>query len=121
MLLNINLTPIIQAIITLLAALITYKLIPWIKARTSEAQQNNLRAAVRVLIFAAEQIYGAGQGKEKLEYVKEKLAEAGYAIDIDEIEAAVGEYLNGLGDAWVTKIEEEYEPPDEEEEEAEEE
>ena len=48
--------------------------------------------------------------------MKEKLAEAGYAIDIDEIEAAVGEYLNGLGDAWVTKIEEEYEPPDDEEE-----
>ena len=31
---NINLTPIIQAIIALLAALITYKLIPWIKANS---------------------------------------------------------------------------------------
>ena len=31
---NIDLTPIFQAIIALLAALVTYKLVPWIKART---------------------------------------------------------------------------------------
>ena len=36
---NINLTPILQALIALLASLITYKLIPWIKARTTAEQQ----------------------------------------------------------------------------------
>ena len=86
---NINLTPIFQALIALLAALITYKLIPWIQSRTTEQQQSNLSTLIRVLVFAAEQIYGAGNGKEKLEYVCAELRERGYEVDLSEIEAAV--------------------------------
>ena len=91
---SINLTPIIEAVIALLAALITYKLIPWIKARTTEAQQENLRRTVKVLVCAAEQIYGGGKGKEKLQYVKDRLIDRGYDIDLDEIEAAVYDAFN---------------------------
>lgn len=91
---NINLTPIIQAVIALLAALITYKLIPWIKARTTEAQQANMTAVIKMLVFAAEQIYGANSGAEKLQYVKERLAERGYDIDLPAIESAVAQYIN---------------------------
>lgn len=92
----INLTPIIQALIGLLAALITYRLIPWIKAKTSNEQQAAFRALVKVLVFAAEQIYGAGKGHEKMEYVKKHLEYAGFSIDVAEIEAAVGEYINNV-------------------------
>ena len=65
----IDLTPVFQAIISLAVALVTYKLIPWIKARTDEKQQNLLQATVKILVFAAEQMYGAGKGEEKLDYV----------------------------------------------------
>lgn len=99
---NIDLTPIIQAIIALIAALVTYKLIPWIKARTTAAQQANMRALIKTLVFAAEQIYGAGEGTNKLQYVCKQLGERGYKIDLPEIEAAVGEYLNPTGIAYVT-------------------
>lgn len=92
---NIDLTPVFQAVIALLAALVTYKLIPWIKACTTESQQASIRAAVKVAVFAAEQIYGAGNGREKLEFAREKLCEQGFDVDTDEIEAVVGEYLNG--------------------------
>ena len=91
---NINLTPIIQAFIALLAALVTYRLIPWIKSKTTESQQTNLRSFIKVLIYAAEQMYGPGNGKEKLSYVVDALKEAGYDVNLDEIEAAVAEYLN---------------------------
>lgn len=90
----IDLTPIFQAIITLIAALIAYKLVPWIKARTSNAQQANLSAMVKILVYAAEQLYGSGNGKEKLEYVKRGLEQRGFTVDVAQIEAAVGEYLN---------------------------
>lgn len=90
----IDLTPIIQAIIALLAALITYKLIPWIKAKTSAAQQANITAVIKMLVFAAEQIYGANSGAEKMQYVKERLLERGYDIDIPAIESAVAQYIN---------------------------
>lgn len=86
---GIDLTPLFQALIGFLAALVTYKLIPWIQARTTAQQQDLIRAAVSVAVYAAEQIYGAGNGKDKLLYVKGQLARKGYHVDIDEIEAAV--------------------------------
>lgn len=91
---NINLTPIIEAIIGLLAALITYRLIPWIKARTTVSQQEQLETAVRIAVFAAEQIYGAGRGSEKLDYAIEYLHDKGFDVDRQQIEAAVYNYMS---------------------------
>lgn len=91
----IDLTTIINAIIALIAAIITYKVIPWIKAKTTNEQQTLLEATVRTLVFAAEQIYGAGNGYEKMKYVSDKLKEKGFKVDVDAIEAAVYDYLNG--------------------------
>lgn len=88
---GIDLTPLFQAVIAFLAALVTYKLVPWIQARTTAQQQEMLRAAVSVAVYAAEQIYGAGNGKQKLMYVKGQLASKGFKVDIDEIEASVRE------------------------------
>ena len=90
----IDLTPIINAVIALLAAILTYKVLPWIKAKTTNEQQIMLRATVKTLVYAAEQIYGAGMGYEKMHYVKEQLEKRGFTVDKDEIEAAVWEYIN---------------------------
>lgn len=90
---NINLTPILEALIGLLAAMITYRLIPWIKERTTVAQQEKMETLVRIAVFAAEQLYGAGHGSEKLDYVIRWLHERGYDVDRAEIEAAVQNYF----------------------------
>ena len=111
---NINLTPIIQALITLFAALITYRLIPWIKSKTSNEQQAAMRAMVKTLVFAAEQLYGEMEGSKKLDYVKTRLLAAGYDVDVAEIEAAVYEYLNQIPMSVTCAVDEEYAPPDEE-------
>lgn len=92
----IDLTPIINAIIALLAAIITVKVIPWIKAKTTNEQQATLKAVVKTLVFAAEQTWGAGHGNEKLDFVIEQLRIKGYTVDRLEIEAAVGEYINNI-------------------------
>lgn len=91
----IDLTPIIQAIIALLAAIVTYKVVPWIKAKTTNEQQALLEATIRTLVFAAEQMYGAGHGSEKLEFVVDHLKKRGFTVDRAEIEATVYNYLNG--------------------------
>ena len=90
---TIDLTQIIEAIIALLAALITYRLVPWIKARTTDAQQKNIATAIEVFVFAAEQIYGSGKGHEKLAYVRRKLNESGFEVDVAQIEACVYSYM----------------------------
>ena len=92
----IDLTPIINAIIALIAAIISVKVIPWIKAKTTNEQQAMLRAAVKTLVFAAEQIYGAGRGEDKLDFVVKQLKKQGFTADRVEIEAAVGEYINNF-------------------------
>lgn len=96
---NIDLTPILQAIIALIAAIITAKVIPWIKAKTTNEQQMMLFAAVKTLVFAAEQIYGAGKGEEKLEYVIHELEKQGYTADRNLVEAAVRENFGALNAA----------------------
>lgn len=92
----IDLTPIINAIIALIAAIIAHKVIPWLKARTTNEQQAMMRAAVKTLVFAAEQIYGAGKGAEKLNFVTKELRKQGFTVDPVEIEAAVGEHINNF-------------------------
>ena len=93
---NIDLTPIIQAIFALLAALVTYKLIPWIKAKTTAEQRQLLMAMTSTLVFAAEQLYGAGNGQAKLDYVVAQLEERGFTADRAAIEAIVKDYAEEL-------------------------
>ena len=92
----IDLTPIFQAIIALLAALITYKLIPWIRSKTTKQQQDNLYAAARIAVYAAEQLFGAGQGEEKLDYAIAALKRAGYNIDKQLVRETIEEIVNGM-------------------------
>lgn len=87
----IDLTPLINALILVLAAILTYKVIPWIKARTTAQQQETMRMTVKTLVFAAEQLFGSKTGSEKLAYVQEGLRKRGFDVDFDEIEAAVKE------------------------------
>lgn len=48
-----------------------------------------LSATARMLVYAAEQLYGAGQGAAKLRYVERELAKRGLKADTAAIEAAV--------------------------------
>ncbi len=93
----IDLTPIFQAVISLLAALITFKLIPWIKSKTTEKQQETLYAAARIAVYAAEQLYGAGHGDEKLAYALNALEKSGFKIDSTLAREAIEEAVFCLG------------------------
>lgn len=93
---TIDLTPIFQAIIALLAALVTYKLIPWIKSKTTEQQQSNLYAAAKIAVYAAEQLFGAGQGEEKLQYALEALRRAGFDMDMPLVRETIENIVHGM-------------------------
>ena len=89
-----DLTPIINAILALVAVLITCYLIPWIKSKTTAQQQAEINAWVKIAVQAAEQLFvGSGQGAVKKAYVLEFLENKGFKIDTAEldkmIEAAV--------------------------------
>ena len=97
---NINLQPVISAVIALIAAVITGFLLPYIKGKISQQQYDKLMEAVRIAVAAAEQIFTSPQsGADKKQYVQEFLAAQGYDVSQREIdtmiEATVGK-INGV-------------------------
>ena len=86
----IDFTALIEALIGVLATLITYKLIPWIIANTNAKQQLILKTVADTAVYAAEQLYkGNGRGQEKLDYALKYMEDRGYKADRTRIEAAV--------------------------------
>lgn len=94
----IDLTPIINAVIALLAMLVTTFLVPWLKANASAKQLEALENACRIAAFAAEQIYGSGHGAEKMDYAIEWLEKKGYKVDRAMIESTVCNYFGHWDD-----------------------
>jgi len=96
-----DITPIIEAVFALLAAIITAVVIPYIKNRTTAQQQAEINAWVRIAVTAAEQVYkGTGRGEEKKAFVLEWLKSHGVTVDTEKldalIESAVYDMNNGL-------------------------
>lgn len=96
----IDLTPVFQALIALIAALITCWLIPWIKAKTTKQQQENLYAAAKIAVYAAEQIFGPKTGKDKFKYARDFLISIGYNVNTDVLEAAIESAVRTLPIKW---------------------
>ena len=95
-----DITTIIEAVFTVIAATVTCLLIPWLRKRSSMEQQDTVMMWVRIAVEAAEQIFaGAGRGAEKKAYVTAFLQKRGLYMDMDRIEAmiesAVWRMING--------------------------
>ena len=86
----IDITPIIEAIITVIVLCITTFLIPYIKSKTTAAQQEQIQAWVNIAVMAAEQlIQGSGKGAEKKEYVIKWLNEHNITFDAEKLDAMI--------------------------------
>lgn len=86
---SIDLTQIILAIITLIGGLIARYVIPWIKSKLDDRQLDLLNSAVRIGVFAAEQLFNSDQGKEKKAYVVDLLKKSGYEVDSVAVDALI--------------------------------
>lgn len=91
----------ILAVLVALGGWVSKSLIPYIKARTTISQQEDINYWVSIAVSAAEQIYNqSGQGEHKLEYVMSFLRSRGLRIDDGEIrmltESAVLRLKSGL-------------------------
>lgn len=98
---TINITPIIEAIISLVTVIITVFIIPWIKSKMTAERYSTLQLWCRTAVSAAEMLYkGGGLGKDKLEYALTKVTEmvngAGYKFDEKTIRAAIEEAVKDI-------------------------
>lgn len=96
----IDLTPLMQAVVSLAVSLITAFLIPWIRAKYSYEQRQRIVAAYQTVVYAAEQMFGAGTGEQKLEWAQSQLEAKGFLVDRAVIEAEVRK-MGSLGAAML--------------------
>lgn len=86
----IDLTPIMEAIIALVVAVITAFVIPWLKGKIDADKLEQIKLWVTVAVEAAEQLYnGTGRGEEKKAYVVKFLQEKGFTIDPDSLDKLI--------------------------------
>lgn len=84
---NIDLTQIIVAVITLIFGLIAKYAIPYLKEKYSTEQLEKMKLWAKVAVEAAEMIYtGSGRGEEKKKYVLAFLNSKGFSVDMETLE-----------------------------------
>ena len=86
----VDITTIVEAVISLAVALATAFFIPWLKAKIDEEKLIELVRWVDIAVKAAEMIYTeSGMGKFKKNYVKSFLESKGYSYDSESIDVLI--------------------------------
>lgn len=88
-----NITQILLGIILILGGVATLIVWPYIKTHVSAEQLSMLAGIAQTVVFAAEKIFGAKMGEDKLAYAlnlaKKLLAKKNLTFDDDVIRAAI--------------------------------
>ena len=98
-------TFIFELIITVLSAVISCLIIPYLKKSLSEEKREKLLYWTEIAVRAAEQIYGSKTGKQKKEYVISFLLSKGIVFDVDEVTALVESEVQKLNSNYIKKAE----------------
>lgn len=86
---TVDVTAIVNAVIALIAAVVTAFIIPWIKSKMTAQQREDLIAWIKIAVSAAEQLYGEKRGAEKKQYVLDFLEDNGFSVDEYSVNAAI--------------------------------
>lgn len=93
----IDITSIINAVIALLAAVVSTFLVPWIKGKVEAQKLEKVADWVTIAVSAAEQIYNeSGMGEKKKRYVLDFLEDKGLTVDINSVDAMIEAAVYGL-------------------------
>lgn len=96
---GIDLTELITVFISVLVAIVTRYVVPWLKARTSAERLHQIDYWYQVAVLAAEKAYGAGHGAEKLADATAFLKSKGIVVDEKIIDALIQDFFAGAKEA----------------------
>ena len=85
----IDFTPLLEALVVLLSSVITIVIVPAMRERYGNEKLEKARSWVQIAVYAAEKMYGAGNGDQKLAYAEQILAEHKIKLDTATIKAMV--------------------------------
>lgn len=100
----IDFTPLVQAIIALAAAAVTTFLIPWLRERHGNETLEKAKSLVQIAVYAAEKLYGAGNGEQKLAYAEQVLAKHKIKLDTKTILAMIDAEIKKMEQADNTVV-----------------
>ena len=86
---TINITPIVEAVVALLAALVSAFVIPWVKKKIGAADMAEFLKWVDIAVAAAEQLFETTDGAAKKQYVAVFLESKGFKVDSGELDNAI--------------------------------
>ena len=96
-----NITQILLGVIILIGGVVSVFVIPYLKAHLTSEQIGILTGIAQTVVYAAEKIFGAKMGKDKLAYAldlaKKLLEKKGLNFDEDVIRAAIEAQVQQLG------------------------
>ena len=88
-----NITQILLGIIIIISGVVSMFVIPYLQTHLTSEQITILTGIAQTVVYAAEKIFGAKMGKDKLEYAmnlaKTLLGKKGLTFDDDVIRAAI--------------------------------
>jgi len=88
---------IVLGVISILGAIITYMVVPYLKSKTSKEQRETIMFWVSVAVSAAEQIFNErGMGEEKKKFVVGFLVEKGIKVSLDELDVLIESVVKEL-------------------------
>ena len=100
-----DITHIISLIIAVVGLVLTGIFMPYVKSRVSTSQLDLIYRAVKIAVYAAEQLFGSGTGLQKKQYVIEYLASKGLYVD----EEVISSDLNAMIESAVYELTKEQE------------
>ena len=92
---TIDITPLIEVLLTLLGAIIARYAVPYFKAMLTNAQQEHVRELVHIAVYAA----------EKLNYAVEILKAHGIVLDKERLNAYIDAAIKEMEQSEVPKLE----------------
>lgn len=96
-----NVTQILVGIVILIGAAIGLFVIPYLRTHMTAEQIGILTGVAQTVVYAAEKIFGAKMGADKLAYAlnlaKNLLAKKGLTFDEDVVRAAIEAQVQQLG------------------------
>ena len=112
----LDFTPLAEAIITLAVTAITVFLIPWLRKRYGTETLETARGWVQIAVYAAEKLYGAGNGDKKLAYAENVLLQHNIKLDMTTLKAMVDAEIKKMEQQTIditgVELVKEIKPPD---------
>lgn len=103
---TIDITPLIEVLLTLLGAIIARYAVPYFQGDADQrAAGAGAGSLVHIAVYAAEKLYGSGYGQEKLNYAVEILKAHGIVLDRERLNAYIDAAIKEMEQSEVPKLE----------------